>query len=88
MVSGTEVCRIVVFCFMLWIIGPIVRVINGVWVLAIAATAGPAWMIGEMRRVGGRKRNHIVAQATSPVRPSENAQPGSAVPRTADGGRE
>ena len=88
MVSGTEVCRIVWICVLLWIVGPIVRVINGAWVLIVAATAGTAWMIGERRRVGGRKRNHIVAQATSPVRPSENAQPGSAVPRTADGGRE
>ena len=67
MVSGTEVCRIVVFCFMLWIIGPIVRVINGVWVLAIAATAGPAWMIGERRRVWPRRRTRAGRSGDRPL---------------------
>jgi len=83
MVSGTEVCRIVWFCVLLWIVGPIVRVINGAWVLIVAATAGTAWMIGERRRVGGRRRRRrLTPRPPLPLPPN-----GAGLGRGGEGGR-
>jgi len=62
----TDWCRIIVFCVLLWIVGPIIRLLNGLWQVVMAAVLGTAYVIGEARRVAGRGQRGQSPEVTVP----------------------